>query len=421
MIKYCTGIFLATSATMLLFWMTVPGGWSEEGASDYQSSYAPTARHFLAGHGWINAKGKPAVRYPPGFPLLLAGLFQMTRWTGTSERLWLQMFTLLAMGLTCVLFYGLARMVVSGKAALIAAGLWMTYPFHLWLTKQPNSEIPFFPLLYGALFLFGGMLWRGWQRPWIPLMVGALVGSAALVRPIALLVGVILMALMVSLRWRDGGKRWGVLAVCLLVGNIIVIMPWEVWVWQETGKWIPLSTGGAVSIRDGLTCFIHTKGFRRPLKVPPAMREVIEEALQYWQEGTLETTGQIARFLEQQIRKNPKGVLQLFWWKMKRAWYGTDAQRPEERWILLIQMGYLLPALGGSVLLWRRGRWQREWISLVVLMLVYFWAMTVMVLSILRYMVPVMGLLFPSIGILLEQVAGKIIHEGSDGEAVFLT
>jgi len=119
------------------------------------------ARNWLEGRGWITPKGQVVVRYPPGFPLLLAGLFKMARWTGTPERWWLQGFTLAAMGGACAFLYALARMVVGEKGALLTAGLWITYPFNVWLTKQPNSEIPFFALLYGALLLWGKMYGEG--------------------------------------------------------------------------------------------------------------------------------------------------------------------------------------------------------------------------------------------------------------------
>jgi hypothetical protein len=288
-------------------------------------------------------------------------------------------------------------MVVGEKAALIAAGLWMTYPFNLWLTKQPNSEIPFFPLLYGALFLFGGILWRDWRQPRVALAVGVLIGWAALVRPIALGIGMLLAGLLLALRWKDNRKQWSILAVCLLMGNIVVLTPWEVWARQHTGRWIPLSTGGPVSIRDGLTCFIVTKGYRHPLRIPSKMQQVVEAALQRWEEGTLETMGEIFRFIGIQLQENPIGVFQLIVWKAIRAWYGgTDAQWPEERWIGLIQVIYLSMALGGIWFLWKQGGKAREWVRFTVLFVAYFWGMTITVLSILRYMVPVMGLLFPT-------------------------
>jgi len=67
----------------------------------------------------------------------------------------------------------------------------------------------------------------------------------------------------------------------------------------------------------------------------------------------------------------------------------------------------LLLALIGSLILWYKGSKYREWLFLTLLVVIYFWGMTVMVLSILRYMVPAIGLLFPSIASLLDYMLNK--------------
>jgi hypothetical protein len=283
-------------------------------------------------------------------------------------------------------------MVVGETGALVAAGLWMTYPFTLWLTKQPNSELLFLPLFYTALFLFGGMLWQGWMRWWVALGVGVLMGCAALVRPIALLGGVLLSGMLIAFRWQEGRLRWGLLAAWLLVGNLAVLLPWELWAWRHTGQWMLLATGVPEGVQDGLTCAIVTKGYRRRLDVSPQIEAIMVTAVQRRQQGEMETLGAICGFLGEQVRHNPSGMLRLLGWKLARAWYGTDAQRQEEKWIVPVQVVYLLAAIGGGYLLWRQEGVGREWIVLVGVFVLYFWGMTTLVLSILRYMTPVMGL-----------------------------
>lgn len=113
MVKRYMSVFLATVGVVLLFWAVLPGGWSEQDASDYQSFYRPVALNLLAGKGLVTTDGNPAVRCPPGFSLILAGLFSMAKWTGTPEHWWLKGFTLLAISLTCVLLYGLTLMVME--------------------------------------------------------------------------------------------------------------------------------------------------------------------------------------------------------------------------------------------------------------------------------------------------------------------
>ena len=130
--------------------------------------------------------GEPAVRYPPGFPILVAGLFTAARFSGTPEDVWLRGFTVIALALGTALLYDLARLVLGPRRALIAAVLWATCPFHLWFALQPNSEVPFFPLFFGALWLLQRARPASSWRTWLLVAGGVLLGCAALVRPIAL-------------------------------------------------------------------------------------------------------------------------------------------------------------------------------------------------------------------------------------------
>lgn len=402
-------IFLATVVTVQLFWAVVPGGWTEEGTkeadTDYRSFYAPVAKNFLEGRGWTTPEGDPAVIYPPGFSLALAGVFRAASLTGSSHELWLKVFTVLAMGLAAASLCGLAKTTVGEAGARLSAALWITYPFNLWLTKEPNSEILFLPLFYGALYLFGGILWRGWTRFWIALGAGVLIGGASLVRPIAILVGGLLAGLMVAPHLAQSRRARVLLAGGLLLGNVAIVMPWEVWAWNQTGAWIPLSTGrGLGSIHHGLISAVQAAPYRRELAVPPEVREIMRAAAERGEEGGLRTGRAIVEFLGERARENPLGFLRFLAWKMGRAWYGTDAQRAEEKWALRIQLTYLLMAIGGGCLLWREGGKGRQWVVLAAILVLYFWAMTTMVVSILRYMVPVMGLLFPLVAVLLVKV-----------------
>ena len=58
---------------------------------------------------------------------------------------------MVCMGLGSILVYGIARIILDRRVALITAGLWITYPANLWLTRQPNSKVPFLPLFYLAV------------------------------------------------------------------------------------------------------------------------------------------------------------------------------------------------------------------------------------------------------------------------------
>jgi hypothetical protein len=107
----------------------------------------------------------------------------------------------------------------------------------------------------------------------------------------------------------------------------------------------------------------------------------------------LKTGGDIVALLRDEITTRPGAMLKLFLMKIGRSWYGTDSRRKE--WlVLLLQLAYLLPATWAATRVWRMGGINRRFLIGSLLLVGYFWGMTILALSIARYMVPVMGLLF---------------------------
>ena len=128
---------------------------------------------------------------------------------------------------------------------LASSLLWMTYPFALWLTKQPNSEIPFLVVLYGGFYLFWYVLLRK-SRAWpLYFLSGLLAGFAMLIRPIAIGI-VMVMSIILRVMGREMTARFRLFLVAmLLLGNLVAIAPWEAWVYSTTGRIVMISTGGA--------------------------------------------------------------------------------------------------------------------------------------------------------------------------------
>src|SRR6266850_3828676 len=79
------GVVLASVLFSLAFLAVLPSRWNRSQSVDYPIYYAPVARNLLDGKGFLTAEGRPAVAYPPGYPLLLAGVFAVARVTGFSE------------------------------------------------------------------------------------------------------------------------------------------------------------------------------------------------------------------------------------------------------------------------------------------------------------------------------------------------
>ncbi|HUP18904.1 MAG TPA: hypothetical protein VM778_03000, partial [Gemmatimonadota bacterium] len=69
-------------ATALAYGALGPGA---APSPDFQRAYLPVAERIVAGAGPTLEDGSPAVRYPPGYPALLAGGLAAGRALGASD------------------------------------------------------------------------------------------------------------------------------------------------------------------------------------------------------------------------------------------------------------------------------------------------------------------------------------------------
>ncbi|CUS04185.2 conserved membrane protein of unknown function [Candidatus Promineifilum breve] len=400
------GLFVMTLLVSAAFWAVLPGEYRENQSSDYLLNYEPVARAIAAGQG-ITQDGAIAMRYPPGFAIVLAGTFRLGDALGVGDAAMLVALRLLCAGLSVVLVYGLARLVWSPGLALLPALAWMTYPFFLWLTKQPNSEVPFIPVLYAGIYLFWRAALRGYRGPraWAHYLgAGALLGAAMLIRPAAiglsLVAAIILMAVVIApVRSRLA------YAALVILGSILVILPWEAAVYAETGEIIPLSSGGAMTIHDGLTFLAVPKEYRREVAVPADVADLMWTIHERRDETA--TTGGVLRVIAEEARAAPSAFAKLMGIKVVRSWYGIDSRILEMPTIAL-QLVYLALIGWGSVYTWRAGGALRRLTAGNWLIVLYFWGMTLLVVPLLRYMAPVMGLLLIALpGVYLSLVARR--------------
>lgn len=385
---WLVAVFLASCLVTILFWRFLPERFQVNENSDYVTFYEPVARNIVKGSGYLNDEGLPAIRVTPGYPFLLAGLFEIAHLLAIPEQTILSMFTLLSMGLASVFIFLLAQNVWGLFPGLIAAMVWMTYPFTLWLTKQPNSEIPFLAVLYGGFYVFWYALTR--KSHWsIYFFAGLIIGLSMLVRPIAIwavfVMGVILWVKLIQVK---ASSRLFLIMIMLL-GNIVAIFPWEMWIYSKIGKVLPLRT--ASFLHDSLTFAVLSKGFRQGVKVPEDVEELMRSMANHKNE--LKSLKGAMSILDEEFRRRPLTFAKLFAIKVARSWYGTDTNRFEGL-ILLLQIPYLVLIIFGSRAAWKQGGLAKELAISVWFMTLYFWFMTIIALSILRYMVPAIGLLF---------------------------
>ncbi|MCI0407658.1 MAG: hypothetical protein L0191_03675, partial [Acidobacteria bacterium] len=118
----------------------------------------------------------------------------------------------------------------------------------------------------------------------------------------------------------------------------------------------------------------------------------------------------IGGFLLRELRSKPWTVLKLLILKAARAFYATDSQR-SERPVALLQIPFSLLALLGARLAWRSDIQGRRFLGLLVPLVLYSWGMTIVVLSIVRYMLPIEGLLALLVGLSLSSLMDRAFSQ----------
>jgi 4-amino-4-deoxy-L-arabinose transferase-like glycosyltransferase len=368
----------------------MPASFRQVESSDYVATYRPTAMNLLNGNGYTLNSGQFVTFFPPGYSIILAAWFRLTQGI-LHESTATVILNLITGGITSVLIYYLASKVLGIVAGLIAAFFWMTYPFYLWLLGIPNTELPFLVFFLSSVACFWAAIKTprtGYRMVWM-FSAGLTQGIALLIRPI--LIGMWILWSSFWLVWNIKTKKNYFAKTIMelgvfIIGIMILVIPWEVTVFRQTGDIIPISTAGLVGIRDGLTFGTQLKGYRQELHLSPDITSFMDEinALPGEKRFPLE----VMRLTSKNIGRSTKLLLL----KALRSWYATDSARYETV-ILPIQIVYLLLILWGFIAAWKSKSTSRLYAVYIALTTLYFWLATTSALSILRYMIPAMCLL----------------------------
>lgn len=379
-------------------------------SKDYIYSYAPLAESLLQGRGFVYPEGGFDADYPPGYPLILAGLFKLASLTALPREWVLTGFHLAVFAFCAVALLAISGMMWEGRWAVLPPVLFCTYPLSLWLLKQPMSEIPFMLFLYTSVyFLLKGKNHK--NKSLHSLISGILIGAAIIIRPIGLATNII-FSLYIIIHY----KSINILKRCLTilwlhVGSLFVLFPWIAFCYHKTGHVILVSTNLAPSIIDGWSFAVDPAADHRlPFDVSEDVREWMTGFLQ--QCGGRRSGSEVLSCLFSRLQEQPLPGLKVAWWKMGRAWYGTNSGRWETV-VGLFQILYL-PVIVGSVAVGlRRKGGVRDAALLIILLLSYFWGVTVMVLSIVRYLVPAIGLSFIMAPALFQRLAWRDVQKAT--------
>ncbi len=388
-----------------VFLLVLPSHWQTNQSNDYVGYYGPVAENLVSGKGLVLAS-KPALTYPPGLPLLYAATFWISDVVAIDRTVGLRILQVFFVVVGSVWVGLIGMLVFSTRVALTAVVLWSTYPFQLWLTKQPDASAALTALLLSAVLLF--LLWT--RDPLHPthygLALGGVLATAALLKPFCIALPLVFVCVV----WvcdiaGQRRPRW-TFSIFVVIAYVCLISPWEIWARVASGHWIPLCTNGPNALIDGIT-FGTVRGLKQ-IPMPKAAHALAHDAVAQYQD--LKTTSSIAHFLITQARERPKSVVELFAFKAVRSWYGSESHRFEKA-VAIIQLCYLPFVVLGVRRAWKGGHKQRNFVIVALGIVVYFWAMTVFTaLPILRYMVPAVSLLIICAASILDFSNGLSSH-----------
>ena len=382
--------------------------------TDYLTIYKPVANNILGGRG-ITKEGKLSIITPPGYPIILSMIFGLSYFLEIPELKLIVIFNVLVVAITCCFLFLVSKLLFNKKIALISVFLWMLYPFNLWLIKNPNTEVPFILFLYLGIYLYILALKKGnWKHIFL---AGISFGFTSLIRPISLLLSFLLALLFLFLAKDIFKRKRFFLAVILLIGSILTILPWELYVFVQNGEIIPLSILGPRAFKAGFTFALRKGAGGDEVVVPVDVRALMKRAEAKNFSGGYD----IIYFCLKELINRPIPFLKLLGLKILRTWYATS-QKWYETLILAIQAPYLLSAFAGLISAIKIYRKKKRNVILLLGIIFYFWIMTIYAHSILRYMIPVMGLVVIfsaiTINILITKLTKKL-NPAQDGDFGF--
>ena len=242
--------------------------------------YHISALQIAAGNGLVRLDGTPTAEWPPGYPLLLGGLYASVGESIPAGKL----LNAVLGALTCWFTYLLAARLFGHRIGLLAGGLLAANPGAIFFTHLIMSEVAFTAAFAGAVALFAR--WNTLAPPAGPgrwLLCGVAIGVATLTRGIAAAFPIVFVAI-----WLRGSRALHPVlprALALALGMACVIAPWTIRNAVQLGEPVliatslgrtlahahtPYETGGA-----SLKAYVYRRQFRRQFAhLPQPEREL---------------------------------------------------------------------------------------------------------------------------------------------------
>lgn len=352
--------------------------------------YDEIARNLLAGQGYvIHAGDAPSLYRPPGYPLLLAGVFAVSGGAYAPVYVLQTLFDLL----TLAAVYTLGRGMFGERTARLAVALCALYPFFSYYSVRLLTESGFTLLLAAGLLAWWSATRSG--RLASAVAAGIALGAATLFR-FSLFPFLLPAALAPFVRGpgaRPSPVATGRRIACSLAmpaAALAVLLPWTARNYAVTGRAVLLGTGSAYNLWLGN--HVETGGRDNDELTGPALRRLQEDIAGVTagrgDAFTLENERRFAAAAREELFAHPGATAGLVLRKAGRFWFSVF--QPGNRWLervlVPLQAGLLALAAAGAWLAWRRGRPA----GLAALAVLYFNGVHALSVATYRYCLPVM-------------------------------
>lgn len=328
----------------------------------------------------------------PGYPLLLAGLFQLA---GSDHvlpaRLMGALFGTISIGLLMLLAYEL----FDRETAILAGGLAAIYPGAIAMSVLVLSESPFCPWMIAHLWCWLRAT-RGASRAsrfrW-SLTGGAMAAVATLIRPSWLLFTP--FAFGCALVFFRGRRRQLVVGLAMLAGLTIVMLPWWVRNYRVAGVWVPTTLQVGASLYDGIRPNATGASDMRFMDRFREQQRDADRKLELAASGfELRLSNRLKQAAIEHVQQEPLAVARLMARKFTRMWspLPNAAELQNSAFRILVAASYIPLLLASIVGVFRFGH--RDWgCFLCLLPTVYFTSLHMVFVSSIRYRLPAMLIL----------------------------
>ena len=312
---------------------------------------------------------------------------------------------------SAILLLMISQLIWENQDAVFVPYVWITYPFLLWFINQPYPEIPYFVASFFTVYMFLLSCRQTSRRYWAyGVIVGLLSAVGMMIKPVGMGVPVIVILVVMILHrerfWQERIKY----SIAVVSGVLVLVMPWSAFVYTNTGKTIFLTDSVVVrnSLINGVTFATRGEEYRKKLTLHPRVErfmKTIESELTSNRDKMLQeqtVTGsqlrdqmEVGHVLDVVIKvslEDPLGALYLLGIKVVRSWYGTDSHKLES-YAIGIQLVYISMISLSLIGIIKKSLVHKEILFIVLALILYYWATSVLFEPLVRYLIPALGLL----------------------------